>query len=122
MVVFAKRYETAMSSRQMLLSMFWMFVLLVAFSGTAKAAFTGDYDLSNFTLTNVNADGFATINGSGALALTGGNNGSGLPGFTDLTIASRGAGTASFNYEYTSADEPGFDLVGYLNSGSLISR
>lgn len=114
------QYETTMSSRRRFVSLCWALVLFVGFCGSAQGAFTGDYDLSNFTLTNVNADGFAILNGSGSLVLTGGNNGSGLPGFTDFTIASRAAGMVSFNYEYTSADDPTYDLAGYLNSGSLI--
>jgi hypothetical protein len=101
--------------------LYWVCVLavLTVVQVPAEGAFTGDYALSNFTLTNQNADGFAILNGSGGLVLTGGNNGSNLPGFTDLTIAATAAGMVSFDYRYESEDTPGYDLAGYKAAGSL---
>jgi hypothetical protein len=52
-------------------------------------SFTGPFAPSNWTLTNTNADGSVdTTNAStGTIVLTGGNNGSNLPGTTDWTIS-----------------------------------
>jgi len=91
----------------------------------AKADFIGPYALANFTLTNTNlnpadvlpADGSAEVTpGGGSLILSGSNTGSGLmPGATTyLTIASRGAGTVSFSWSWSSIDIPQFDSGGYI--------
>ena len=48
------------------------------------------------------------------LILTGTNDGSGLPGTTNLTIASQGAGLLEFSYIFTTLDDPGFENTGYL--------
>ena len=84
-------------------------------------SFTGPFAPSNWTLTNTNADGSVdTTNAStGTIVLTGGNNGSNLPGTTDWTIsidASR-AGNILFNWSYFTLDTPGFDSAGYLLNG-----
>jgi len=66
-------------------------------------------------LTNTNADGTVSTPGAGVSAiLTGGNNGTGLPGTTDLTIVPAVLGMLHFDYSYTSLDGPGFDWAGYL--------
>ncbi len=91
----------------------------------ARAAFTGEYALSNFTLKNTNdpvtamppANGSAEVTPAGSLILTGSNTGSGLPASTDLTIASRGTGTVSFDWSWSSLDDPAFDSGGYLVNG-----
>lgn len=83
----------------------------------AKGSFVGPYALSNFTLTNTNADGTALSDGLGGLILTGGNNGSDFVGRTDLSIASAGAGEVRFDFSYSALDLPDWDLAGYLISG-----
>jgi hypothetical protein len=93
-------------------SSMWALALLVVAATPAHAAFTGYYAIENFTLTNSNGDGFATFN-AGSLVLTGGNNGSGLPGVTDFLITAPTAGTVSFNYLYDSTDDPGHDAALY---------
>jgi len=104
-------------------------LLVTALTPTlAWADFTGEYALSNFTLTNANdpvtvlppANGFAEVTPAGSLMLTGSNTGSGLPASTDLTIASRGTGTVSFAWSWSSLDDPAFDVGGYLVNGVFI--
>lgn len=101
--------------------------VLSCFTPQANAGFIGYYALSNFTLTNTCTagvdpcpppDGLATTSNNGLTALlVGGNNGSGLSGVTDLTIAAAAAGTVQFDFSYASFDFPGADYAGYLTGG-----
>ena len=92
--------------------------LVLAAPAMASAAFTGPYDVSNWTLTNLSADGSVdTSNAPASITITGGDNGTGLPGTTDFTIASAGTGTWSFDWEYTSVDTNDFDGAGWLLNG-----
>ncbi len=85
-----------------------------AFAASGNAA-TITPNLNTFTLTNTSADGAVSISPNGsAFVLTGGNTGSGLPGFTDFTSTALLAGTVQFNYSYSSLDLAGFDVGGYL--------
>ena len=82
---------------------------------------TGAFAPSNWTLTNTEADGSVDTDvSSGTIILTGGNNGSNLPGTTDWTISinSARAGNISFNWGYSTLDTPGFDSAGYLLNGN----
>ena len=80
----------------------------------AKAA-SIPYPLSDFVLTNLNADGTAVSPDGGiSVILTGGNNGSGLSGTTDLLAIATGPGSIEFQYTYFSVDQPTFDQAGYL--------
>ena len=86
----------------------------------AKAfSFTGDFEPSKWTLTNINADGSVdtTEASSGTIILTGGDNGSNLPGTTDWTIPINSASEISFNWSYFTLDTPGFDSAGFLLNG-----
>src|SRR6478672_9838074 len=82
----------------------------------AKADFVSPYSLSDFTLSNsTSANGFAeTPDGGHTVVFTGPNDGSGLPGFSELTAISRGTGLFRFHYAYTSFDSPNADSAGYL--------
>ena len=92
----------------------------LALTSPAQAAFTGAYALNQFTLTNMNADGKAiTPDGGLSIVLTGGNNGSGQAGTTDLVAFAAGAGTVQFHYSYSSLDFPGADFAGYLLGAAL---
>jgi hypothetical protein len=100
----------------------------------ARADFLGYYALSNsdcdkaivgnFACVNTNSDGYLTMLGTGlAIILTGGNNGSGGQGTTDLLITAPAAGLVSFAYSYFfdfAPDEPGWDEAGYLLRDSFV--
>ncbi len=87
---------------------------------TANAAFLGDYSFTQWNLTNTNADGYVLFAPSGdALTLTGGNNGNGFPGLTDLTIVAPASGQVQFAFSYSSMDSPTFDFAGYLIGGTF---
>ena len=97
-------------------------LLSAALIPQAKADFVGAYDLSNFTLTDSTfADGTAQTPDMGAtLIFTGPNDGSDKAGTTDLTIAAAGTGEVSFDYAYSSIDDPGNDDGGYLLDGAYV--
>lgn len=81
----------------------------------AQAGFIGDYAVTNFVLTNSNANGSAmSPDGGSTLIITGPNTGSGLSGTTDFTVFAASAGLLQFQYLYSSLDAPGFDYAGYL--------
>jgi hypothetical protein len=89
--------------------------LLTALAPQMHAGFVGYYSFDNFLLVNTNGDGTASTPDAGlSVILMGGNNGSGLPGTTDLTIVSAAIGTLHFDYAYSSVDGVGFDRAGYL--------
>ena len=46
--------------------------------------------------------------------ISGPNNGSGLDGFTDVTVMAPRSGLIQFQYTYSSLDSPGYDFAGYL--------
>lgn len=52
--------------------------------------------------------------------ITGGNTGTGLSGWTDLTIAALGSGILTFDYSYSSLDSPPYDWAGYLLGSSFV--
>ena len=102
-------------------SIHWCCWLLAAGSllaPQAHAGFVGPYALANFSLINQNADGSRVTNDGGlSVVLTGGNNGTGISGTTDLTIAALASGTVHFQFSYSTLDDPGFDDAGFLLDG-----
>jgi hypothetical protein len=79
--------------------------LCLALAQQAKADFIGYYALSNFTLTNSVANGSVmTPDGGQSIVLTGGNNGGGNFGTTNLTIFAASSGLIQFNWSYSSID------------------
>jgi hypothetical protein len=72
-----------------------------------------------FSLTNQSADGTG-VGDALSLTLTGGNDGSGLAGTTDVLTASLADGTVNFDFSYSSLDAPGFDSAGYLLGGVFV--
>lgn len=96
--------------------------LIVGLAGSSQvsAGIIEDYPLGDFTLINTNADGLG-LSGTSTLILIGPNNGTGLPGTTDLVTTAKTTGTIDFNYSYSTLDiwSPGdpdapFDYAGYL--------
>ncbi len=96
-----------------------LFLLLAGavFAPRAEAGLI-PYQLSLFSLVNTNADGTAVSpDGGKSVILTGGNNGSGLTGTTDLITTATATGLIEFQYIYSSLDQPMFDRGGYLVAG-----
>jgi len=98
--------------------------LTLAAASSASAAtvfgFQTPYAPINWTFTNSNADGSVNTGGAPAsISLTGGNDGSGVPGTTDYTTTAAAAGTVTFDWNYSTADDPFFDPFGYLLNGSF---
>jgi len=96
----------------------------------ARADFLGDYAPKAFTLTNVGGGvdllGNSTANGSAlfsnlnTLVLTGTNDGSGIPGYTDLTVSAAFPGLFQFSYQFTTLDDPQYEYAGYLVGGNFV--
>lgn len=104
----------------------------LTFAPQAKADFINNYAFNLFTLTRINTDG-STPDGTAmtpdnglTVVVTGGNNGSGWDGNTDLTIQAAAAGLVQFNYSYSACDIvgtcdiPTWDLAGYLLGTSFV--
>ena len=89
-------------------------VLLVGASPAAEAN-TIPYRLTDFSLSNTDADGtWATPDSGLTLVFTGGNSGFGLAGTTDFWLVASSAVSFQFDYSYFSIDIPGFDRAGYF--------
>lgn len=98
-------------------------LLLLGFglAPSAEAGFIGYYDVQKFTVFNENADGFAvTPDGGLSMVLTGGNNGSGLPGATNFYITAFEPGFVQFRYLYSSLDLPAWDWASYFIGDSYL--
>jgi hypothetical protein len=90
----------------------------------ARAGFIGYYAPSHFTLTNnsggADEGGYPTPNGSAffpdstTLILTGSNDGSGIPGWTDLTIPAATNGVFQFAFTFSTLDLAHYEYAGYL--------
>ena len=110
-------------ARASALMMFGCALLFAGLAPKAKAdGFIGYYAFANFTLVNMGGflpNGSASSPNPATLILTGTNDGSGLPGSTNLTIAAQAAGLLEFSYLFTTLDDPGFENTGYLLSGQL---
>jgi hypothetical protein len=101
--------------------------VLTAATPAALAAFSGPYDVSNWTttLTGDPAGGGGSVDTSGAptsVQILGGDAGCDqiLAGFcmVDYTIAAAAAGTVAFDWAYETADEdPSYDFFGVLLNG-----
>ncbi|MEP6715052.1 MAG: hypothetical protein ABJC09_05735 [Terriglobia bacterium] len=88
--------------------------------GGASAGLIGP-DLSAFVLSNDQADGTVFITDPLAFVLTGGNDGSGLPGTVVFTGFSTQAGNLIFDWNYQSDDmSPGYDSAGYILNGASV--
>ena len=104
-----------------LVSLWCALVLSCFLAQTAKADFITPYALSDFTLSNTNADGTASTPDSGlSLNLVGGNNGTGEPGTTDFVAIAQAAGFVQFDWSYFSLDPFAADDAGYLIGGTFV--
>lgn len=106
-----------MSLRAVILS-FAVFTSSLCFVPSNLEAASVQFGGLNFTVTNTESDGTASVStDASTLTITGPNDGSGNPGTTDLTAALSAAGTVSFQWSYSSLDDPGADWFGYLLNG-----
>src|SRR5450759_3823349 len=117
-VRFQAQSTLILAARRIFLSFCCVLALTGALAREAHAGLIGAFQ--DFSLTNSTfADGHAeTFNGGLSLLFTGPNDGSGLPGTTDLTTVVASSGSFRFDYAYSSLDSPGFDFAGYLLSGN----
>lgn len=87
---------------------------------SSHAAFTGSYATNQWTLVNSNANGSVGYsNAPGQIVLTGGNDQSRAPGYTEWRVNVTNAAQLQFNWRYsTLEDDSGpFDRAGWrLNS------
>ena len=80
--------------------------------------FIDGYAISNWTFSNTNADGsLNTLGAPNSIALTGGDNGSVDIGNTNYTITIPASGTISFNWDYSTVDDPIFDFPNIIIDG-----
>lgn len=99
--------------------------LFLIFALQARASFIGYYDPANFSLVNTNADGSVTAAPDGSsITITGGNNGSGLPGTTDFLITAPQSGLVMFRYLFFTLDYDPianqlYDDAGFLLDGQF---
>lgn len=86
----------------------------VALASTASASgFTGDYAPANWTF-QTNQNGFVAQHDASTLVLVGPDNGSFAFGFSDIFVVVPQSGSISFDWSYTSNDDPGFDAGFYI--------
>ena len=89
---------------------------------SSHAAFTGPYATNRWTLVNTNADGFVNFsNAPAAITLTGGDNYSYAPGYTEWRISVTNAALLQFEWHYSTLDNDSgpYDRAGWrLNSST----
>ncbi|MBY0504750.1 MAG: PEP-CTERM sorting domain-containing protein [Bryobacteraceae bacterium] len=83
-------------------------------ASSLHAAFIAPYAPGNFTLTNIQADGIMDFRPNGSLVITGGNDGSILPGSTRVLATAAGSGLVTFNFSYSVLDDAFFEVAGYM--------
>jgi hypothetical protein len=96
--------------------------LFLGLAVSAHADFTGQFATNRWTLFNTNADGFINLsNAPRSVTLTGGDNQSYLPGYTEWHVTVTNTTQLSFTWRYTTADDNSgpFDRAGWrLNTAT----
>jgi len=88
----------------------------------SNAQFIGPYGPSNWTTTNVNANGSVNTSGSpSSISITGPNNLSGSPGYTQFSTRALRTGSYSFNWSYTTPDAAPFDYPRFAINGTPVT-
>lgn len=83
---------------------------------SGQAAFTGPYATNNWWLVNSNANGTIDLSNAPAkVVLTGGDNQSYLPGYTEWRVAVTNAALLQFDWSYSTLDDNSvpFDRAGW---------
>jgi hypothetical protein len=86
----------------------------------ARAAFSGPFALSNWTLINSNANGSIDLSAApDGIRVTGGNNGSVYAGLTEWTMTVPAATTIQFDWIYATDDDTSgpWDRAGWRRNG-----
>lgn len=78
--------------------------------------FTGPYDVNNWTTTAPIGGSIDTSSAPGSVSVIGPDQGIG--GYIDFTITAVATGTVSFDWNYTSPDDPFADKADWLLNGS----
>src|ERR1019366_1957294 len=97
-------------------SLYAFLATLVFIGGACEPKLAGSSIIpGNFSFINDNADGSLSIASDGqSFVLTGGNNGSGLAGTTELSITAISTSLTKFDWSYSSLDLAGLDSAGYI--------
>src|ERR1019366_6099274 len=100
----------------------FLIATLVTIGGACEPKLAGSSIIpGNFTLINDNADGsLGMAPDVQSFVLTGGNNGSGLPGTTEVSVTATSSSLLKFAWFYSSLDIPGLDSAGYSLGTSRI--
>ncbi|MCK4873080.1 MAG: hypothetical protein KAS72_10175 [Phycisphaerales bacterium] len=85
----------------------------LSLAGAAYADFSGVYAPENWTFEVIWEGSVDTSGAPASIEITGGDNGSGYTDVASFTIAAAADGTFSFDWAYSSIDDPGWDWVGY---------
>lgn len=102
--------------KRTLLHHWGILALVIGMVCSTHAAFTGPYATNRWTLVNSNANGFVNYsNAPGQITLTGGNNLTNAPGYTEWRVNVTNAALLQFNWRYfTLEDDSGpFDRAGF---------
>lgn len=84
----------------------------------SKGQFSGAYAPNNWGTGAINSDGTTNTAGApGSISMTSGDNGSGFSGTNDFTITVPQTGFISFNWSYSTNDDPFYDYPLVLVNG-----
>lgn len=87
--------------------------------GFAKAQFTGSFVAANWGSVQISCDGYVDLtNAPTSISLISGDDGSGNPGTIDFTITVPQSGNLSFDWDYSTVDDPDYDYPLYLINGT----
>jgi hypothetical protein len=86
-------------------------------TATAQADFSGPYDHANWTFDQAGDSSFSST--LTTLTLTGSDDGTTNNAFTSYSIAADADGTVSFDWNYSSNDEGGYDYGGFYINGAF---
>ena len=111
-----------MNMKQTLRHHWGILALAIGMVCSVHAAFTGPYATNRWTLVNTNADGFVNFsNAPAAITLTGGDNKTYAPGYTEWRVSVTNAAQLQFEWRYSTLDNDSgpYDRAGWrLNTAT----